>query len=221
MSRNIWFCSDTHFGHANIIKYSHRPFASVEEHDAILIENWNNLVMERDEIFFLGDLMYRNKAATESLRKRLNGQIYFIQGNHDASAFAIRNTFAWYKDVYEAKLPYAPLGSVRITMSHYAHRVWNKSHHGAWHLYGHSHASLPDDKNSLSFDVGVDNTAMRLSGSPLYGTGQIDTTPGLLQQQDYRPINLDEVAAVMKTKSFAPIDHHGRDRRTQTIEGEE
>jgi calcineurin-like phosphoesterase family protein len=33
-------------------------------------------------------------------------------------------------------------------------RVWDQSHHGSWHLYGHSHGKLPD--LGLSTDVGVD-----------------------------------------------------------------
>jgi calcineurin-like phosphoesterase family protein len=32
--------------------------------------------------------------------------------------------------------------------------VWNASHHGALHFYGHSHGNLPGDSQSL--DVGVD-----------------------------------------------------------------
>jgi hypothetical protein len=46
-----------------------------------------------------------------------------------------------------------------IWLSHYAHRVWMRSHHGAWHLYGHGHHSLPDDPHARSIDVGVDATA--------------------------------------------------------------
>ena len=202
----IWFCSDLHLGHANIIKYSKRPFSSVEEHDRILIENWNTYVAHNDLVYFLGDFAYRNKEGTERLRKRLMGNIHFIEGNHDKAAFAIRDQFTFYKDVYELKTKDSKLGDVRIFMSHYAHRVWNKSHHGAWHLYGHSHNSLPDDPNSLSFDVGVDATAARLGGKP---TGQAWSG---LQPQDYRPISLEEVAAVMATKTFKPIDHHGKDR---------
>ncbi|MFT5024909.1 MAG: calcineurin-like phosphoesterase family protein, partial [Candidatus Azotimanducaceae bacterium] len=30
------------------------------------------------------------------------------------------------------------------------------AHHGNWHLYGHSHGTLPDLEDQLCFDVGVD-----------------------------------------------------------------
>lgn len=51
-----WFIADTHFSHANIIKYANRPFANVEEMDCVLIENWNLCVAEDDQVFFLGNV---------------------------------------------------------------------------------------------------------------------------------------------------------------------
>ena len=88
---------------------------------------------------------------------------------------------------YELKLPDADAhdGEQLIILSHYAHQVWNRSHHGSWHLYGHSHGSLPDDPASLSFDAGC----------MLFGM---------------RPISYDKVKEIMRTKWFVPIDHHGK-----------
>ena len=104
----------------------------------------------------------------------------------------------------QAFLHVAPVAEVkangqRIWLSHYAHRVWPRSHHGAWHLYGHSHDSLADDADSLSFDVGVDAVAARLADG------------GERRPCDYRPMSFEEVAAVMASKRFVPVDHHGRD----------
>lgn len=198
MSKNYWFTADLHFGHANIIKYSKRPFASVEEHDAILVQNWNNMVRPGDDIFVLGDFCYRNKTGAGEIRERLNGNIHFIEGNHDSAAFQIRNTFASYRSLSRVKV-----NTRDIVLCHFALRVWDKSHHGSWHLYGHSHNSLPDIDTSLSFDVGVDAVAMRLIGKK-----QGDPIEGTLSQ-DYRPMNYDEVAKIMATKTFVPIDHHG------------
>ena len=62
---NIFFTSDTHFGHTNIIKYCKRPFNSLEEHDETLIKNWNNKVGENDIIFHLGDFAFGRKTMDE------------------------------------------------------------------------------------------------------------------------------------------------------------
>jgi calcineurin-like phosphoesterase family protein len=202
--KNTWFIADTHFGHANILRYSKRPFADVEAHDLALIENWNAHVRRGDDVFHLGDFAYKSRESALSILERLNGTLHFIEGNHDDIAHQIRARFAWYDKVKMIKV-----NDRRIFLSHYAHRVWDRSHHGAWHLYGHSHASLPDDPNSLSFDAGIDNTAVRLGAPALYGTGAIPDAG--LNPQDYRPIHFDEVAAVMARKTFVPIDHHGKD----------
>lgn len=200
--KSTWFIADTHFGHANIIRYSRRPFDNVEAHDEQLIGNWNAHVRAGDDVFHLGDFAYRNRQSASSILQRLNGNVHLIEGNHDSVAHQIRHEFVWYDKVKMIKV-----GEQRIFLSHYAHRVWDRSHHGAWHLYGHSHASLPDDRSSLSFDAGVDNTAVRLGAPDLYGSGELPETG--LQPQDYRPIHFDEVAALMARKSFVPIDHHG------------
>ena len=55
MSDKIWLIGDTHFDHANIIKYCSRPFGSVEEMEEILIQNWNKVVGEEDKVFMIGD----------------------------------------------------------------------------------------------------------------------------------------------------------------------
>lgn len=202
--KSTWFIADTHFGHANIIRYSRRPFTDVVAHDRQLIDNWNAHVKPGDDVFHIGDFAYGNRESAQAILDQLHGNVHLIEGNHDSVAHQIRAQFAWYDKVKMIKV-----GEQRIFLSHYAHRVWDRSHHGAWHLYGHSHASLPDDPNSLSFDAGVDNTAIRLSAPDLYGTGRLPGEP--LSPKDYRPIHFDEVADVMTRKSFRPIDHHGRD----------
>jgi calcineurin-like phosphoesterase family protein len=78
----IFFTSDSHFGHARIIELSGRPFANVDEMNETLIQKWNAVVGLRDTVYHLGDFCMGPKE-TVFLRKRLNGKIILIKGNHD------------------------------------------------------------------------------------------------------------------------------------------
>ena len=90
---NTWFTSDTHFGHANIIKYSGRPFKTLDEMNKELIRRWNERVKSEDLVYFLGDFCFKNSSGGkvgegtttkyDEFRSQLNGDIVFIKGNHD------------------------------------------------------------------------------------------------------------------------------------------
>jgi len=151
----IWFTSDTHFGHANIIKYCGRPFDCKKEHDETLINNWNSVVKKGDTVYHLGDFGFGSPDWLLKIANRLSGQIHFIKGNHDKPTtldlLSIR--FATIKEVSVIN-PKINDRKKTIILSHYAHRTWFKSNHGSWHLFGHSHNNMPP--HGLSFDVGVD-----------------------------------------------------------------
>ena len=70
----LFFTADTHFGHANIIKYCHRPFATVEEMDEALVRNWNAVVSPDATVFHLGDFALDSKERWKELFERLNGK---------------------------------------------------------------------------------------------------------------------------------------------------
>lgn len=77
---NVFFISDTHFNHKNIIKFrGDGRFATVQEHDEFLIDNWNAKVSKKDKVFHLGDFAFKNIEIAE----RLNGLKVLIMGNHD------------------------------------------------------------------------------------------------------------------------------------------
>ena len=79
----IFFTSDTHFGHANILEFCHRPFENVEEMNHKLIENWNKKVPEDGLVFHLGDFAWGGYPFWKQIREQLNGHIILIKGNHD------------------------------------------------------------------------------------------------------------------------------------------
>lgn len=78
-----WCISDTHFFHANIIKYCKRPFANVAEMNKYIINSWNSVVNTDDTVYHAGDFAFGPKEYVESLVSQLNGSIILIQGNHD------------------------------------------------------------------------------------------------------------------------------------------
>ena len=82
-AKHIWVTSDTHFNHANIIKYCNRPFSSVEEMNETIIANWNKVVSQGDTVYHLGDFALGDKSLIPDFIRRLNGHISFIMGNHD------------------------------------------------------------------------------------------------------------------------------------------
>lgn len=88
--RSVFFTSDTHFGHRNIIQYTNRPFDSVEEMDEALISNWNKVVKPDDIVYHLGDVCVGSKSAgidkleyCKQIVSRLNGRKRLVLGNHD------------------------------------------------------------------------------------------------------------------------------------------
>lgn len=185
---NIYFTSDTHFGHKNIIKYSQRPFADIQDMDENLIKNWNAIVSDNDTIWHLGDFAFMNSVQFETLLSRLNGHINIVLGNHDDVIIKSKldliksskiESIQQYKEInFDHKM---------LVLFHYGQRVWNKSHHGSIHLYGHSHGSLPP--HGLSVDVGVDCKEIT---------------------SEYRPVSLDEIFQYMSSRSISEIDHHIR-----------
>lgn len=191
---NLFFTADTHWGHKNILKYCNRPFTSVEEMDRGLVDRWNAVVPRKGAtVVHLGDLFLCHEILAKDYLKQLNFELLlWVPGNHDKVATKVcrdlqSGQFLQLPELCEIKVQDEGKEQ-QIVLCHYAMRVWNKSHHGAWQLYGHSHGGLPDDPTSLSMDVGVDCN-------------------------DYQPFSYQQIKERMAAKSFKPIDHH-----TGTIE---
>jgi calcineurin-like phosphoesterase family protein len=151
--RQVWFSSDSHLFHNNIIKYCNRPFLSVEEMNNALVDNWNSVVGEKDIVYYLGDLGMADTNSIMSLLNKLKGsEIHFIRGNHDKKhGREIKDFFSSYSDYKEIEVE-----GQHIVLSHYPFLTWNKAFYGSYMLHGHCHGTLPKDMNSYRIDVGVD-----------------------------------------------------------------
>jgi len=199
-----------HLGHDNIRKYCNRPFDNVWKMDEVIIKNHNAVVKPQDIFYHLGDFAWNNKGKAIEYLRQLNGKKFFLAGNHDKVLFKRDTDFnivirsevvpyvEWIKDYHELTIQdkTAPRKKRMIVMSHYAPRVWNKSHYQSYSLWGHSHGSLLDGTNALSIDVGIDATAKRYSAN------------GVLNPEDYRPLCYEEIQTIMESKNYLSVDHH-------------
>lgn len=192
-----FFTADIHFGHKNIIKYSNRPFKDIVEMRETIISNWNSVVTPADEVYIIGDFAFAKPEETLAILNRLNGNKFLVKGNHDnLDSSEVKSKFGWIRDYYELNVDMGEPHKQKIVLCHYAMRVWNKSHHGAWNIYGHSHGTLPPEGKQI--DVGVDAVQHY---SKWYGINA--------GTKSFTPISLDQVKTLMATVKFVPVDHHG------------
>lgn len=101
MSKNIFFISDTHFGHKNILNFKDkcgnpiRPFTSYEEMEEVLITNWNKTIQPTDKVYHLGDVAIARQGL--NVLEKLNGDKVLIRGNHDI--FKLKDYALYFRDI--------------------------------------------------------------------------------------------------------------------------
>ena len=159
----VFFTSDTHFYHTNIIEFCKRPFMDIEAMNETLIANWNKVVGTNDIVFHLGDFCLGDSAKWNRLLDRLNGEIYLILGNHDLKNF--RKSYAErFKSV--AMQMNIEVHNQKICLNHYPFLCYDGSYDGVWQLFGHVHTNRNHTGNDTArlkmlfptqYDVGVDN----------------------------------------------------------------
>lgn len=140
---NIWFTSDLHFGHRNILKFcaESRPFADTDEMDTKIIDRINESVMPNHDFYILGDFSFhRDQAKNQELFDRINGRKHLIIGNHDdKEIFGL----GWESVSHLKEIRH---NDQKIVLCHYPMEHWNKSHRGSLHLYGHVHSQKGNPK---------------------------------------------------------------------------
>ena len=166
-AEKIFFVSDTHFCHENIIKYCKRPFKDIEENDEELIRRWNEKVPKDGIVFHLGDVAFGNTNRVDEILKRLNGKIYLVIGNHDWRR--IVNDHKWRFELMTQQIN-MKIGKRHIILNHYPMLCFSGAWRGedaTYQLFGHVHTSPYTDEGldkqrlkmlfTSQYDVGVDN----------------------------------------------------------------
>lgn len=191
MTSNIFFISDTHFGHEKCCTTFKRndgsplrPFANAQEMDEEMVRRWNEAVREQDKVYHLGDVVISKKHL--DILGRLNGSKRLVRGNHDI--FKTREYMQYFKEVYGVRvledlvLTHVPLHPASIT------ERWGTN------VHGHLHANIVERQSPYSKAL--------MHPDPLY-------ISACVEQIDYRPIELSELRARIK----ANVEQYGEPNR--------
>lgn len=149
----IYFTSDTHFFHANVIKYCNRPFDNVFEMNAKLTSNWNEIVRPTDFVYHIGDTLMGQRAQWGDTIKNLNGYKILIKGNHDRSASAMLGH--GFQEVMNEHTIEDPKWG-KIYMRHIPREDFRVTG-AAYHICGHVHDDWARHGNIINAGVDVRN----------------------------------------------------------------
>lgn len=184
---NLFFTSDTHFGHLNILKLGQgRPFKNIEEHDECIINNWNKVVKPGDVIYHLGDFsMNLDQERVESILRRLNGAKHLILGNHDRSKihakFLNSNLWQSMRDYHKLIFKLSDNKEIRIILKHYPILEFDGAFRdNTIHLYGHIH------------DINNYDKIYKNLGFKAVHVG-IDTSSSIINTAAFSPINIEDL----------------------------
>lgn len=175
---NLYFTADSHFNHANIIKFCNRPFNSVEQMNETLIDNWNQVVGKDDIVFHLGDFCLGGAAEWTKLLDRLNGKIYLILGNHDLKN--IRQGFIQ-RFEHVALQMFITVDKQKMYLSHYPFLCFEGGYKDIWQLFGHVHTR----KNN----TGIDAERLQYLYPTQYDVGA--------DNNNFKPVSFEEVKAII------------------------
>lgn len=160
----IWFTSDTHFGHENVLKFTDRPWETIQQMNSVIVANINARVGMNDELYILGDFSFKMTAQDAyGLRKKITcKKVHLVPGNHDKdwTQPAVSRAF-----ITEPPICVLKIDGQKIVMSHFPMADWQSMSHSSWHLHGHIHSSggayneFNRKQGLLRYDVGVDANA--------------------------------------------------------------
>ena len=172
----VYFTSDLHFHHKNILKYCPRRIEKIKEYcyknnlefsedkiidlmDMWLIDLWNSQVSKHDTVYILGDFSFNTAEENKKLLSKLHGNKFLILGNHDGNSDKLDGYFKQITQIKEFKYKDESGETFCFEMCHYPMVTWNRKEHGTIQLHGHSHGACDgfNERNpDLRVDVGLD-----------------------------------------------------------------
>lgn len=131
------FISDLHLNHNNVLHFDKRPFKTIEEHNNFIVNQWNNVVKEDDEIYILGDVGFGGSSKIVSIISSLKGKKHLVIGNHDRKLLKNPDFKNLFETISEKKI--LTLDSKRITLNHEPITHYDCQFYGGEMYYGHVH----------------------------------------------------------------------------------
>lgn len=190
---DIWFTSDTHFTHGNLMQYYPDRMAcqTPENMTNHMVHLWNQMIKPKDVVYHLGDFGGKDVELDVKVARRLNGRLHYLPGNHDRQILRHRGFQERCSEIYPYSYAEISINKQKIVLCHYPIWEWNQIHRGWWHLHGHLHARSHGISGKI-MDAGVDGNGLR-------------------------PYHLDEVQAFMDERRIRT--HHGKslDFETESV----
>lgn len=157
-----FFTSDQHFGHHNIIRFCDRPFRSVDEMDAAIIDAWNATITNADEVYVLGDFAMKvSLGRVGEIVRSLRGHAkHLIMGNHDRhkAHHYVKAGFTTARrgEILESRHRVNGETIPLYLQHHPVFKVMPERGHDHWILCGHVHQRWTIQENQRLLNVGVD-----------------------------------------------------------------
>lgn len=171
---DIFFIGDTHFFHANIMRFTdrngdriRREFTTLDECHEAMIERWNARVKPTDTVYHLGDVSFKYGSELCSVMSRLNGRKRLIVGNHDDVTQP--SLVKWFERIYL----WRKFKDDGFTCTHIPSRL-DQLRGSLFNVHGHIHRGVMTDPRYINVSVEV---------------------------IDYRPVHLDEIKTIIATRS--------------------
>lgn len=169
----LWFMSDLHYNHENVIKFNRRPFENVKEMNWHIEQELITKVGPGDILFDMGDLFWKTDETTMKNVISLASpkEWYKILGNHDNynvyRKSYIGTLFTLLSDILEINVDHEGR-NYRLTLCHYPMISWNGKARGTLMIHGHCHGNIDNintESTDLRVDVGFDGALAKKTGS--------------------------------------------------------